>query len=193
MSTADHSQTDDQTERANRVVADVLRTIANPKEWSKQLPFVEIAINNSVHASTGETPLYINELCHPRMPVSFVHSLSLNEGGPLTSVVANAKEGQVFPSDTANLSVFTTPIGVTEEARQEMHVLLDDKTLVLSTASTHERPLGGVIGELVAKSVSEAQRFVDERLAITRKVRDAMASAQDKQKQYADPHGRKNN
>ena len=74
-----------------------------------------------------------------------------------------------------------------------MHVLLFDDTIVLSIASTHERPLGGVIGELDAKSVSEAQRFVDERLAITRKVRDAMASAQDKQKQYADQHGRKNN
>ena len=44
-----------------------------------------------------------------------------------------------------------------------------------------------------AKSMSEAQRFGDERLAITRKVRDAMASAQDKQKEYADQHGRKNN
>ena len=41
--------------------------------------------------------------------------------------------------------------------------------------------------------MSEAQRFVDERLAITRKVRDAMASAQDKQKEYADRNGRKNN
>ncbi|CAI5721609.1 unnamed protein product [Peronospora farinosa] len=74
-----------------------------------------------------------------------------------------------------------------------MPVLLDDDTIVLSTASTHERTLGGFIGELDAKSVSEAQRFVDERLAITRKVRDAMASEQDKQKEYADQHGRKNN
>ena len=52
-------------------------------------------------------------------------------------------------------------------------------TIVLSTASIHVRPLGGVIGELDAKSVSEAQRFVHERLAITRKVCDAMASAQE--------------
>ncbi|CAI5710045.1 unnamed protein product [Peronospora effusa] len=175
MSTADHPQTDGQTERANRVVADVLRTIATPTEWSKQFPFVEFAINNSVHASTGETPFYINGLRHPRTPVSFVRSPSLSGGGPLTSLV-----------DTA-------PIGVTEETRQELPVLLDDDTIVLSTASTHDRPLEGVIGELDAKRVSEAQRFVDERLAITRKVRDAMASAQDKQKQYADQHGRKNN
>ncbi|RMX62312.1 hypothetical protein DD238_008424 [Peronospora effusa] len=78
-----------------------------------------------------------------------------------------------------------------EEARKEMPGLFDDDTIVLLTASTHDRPLGGVIGEMDAKSVSEAQRIVDDRLAITCKFRDAMASAQDKQKQYADQHGRK--
>ena len=77
MSTADQLQTDGQTERANRVVADVMRTIATPKEWSKHLPFVESAINNSVHASTGETSFYANGLRHPWMPVSFVRSPSL--------------------------------------------------------------------------------------------------------------------
>ena len=84
MSTADHSQTDGQTERANRVVADVLRTVATPKEWSKQLPFVEFAINNSVHASTGETPFILTDcailgrqsrLCAARVLVVESHSL----------------------------------------------------------------------------------------------------------------------
>ncbi|CAI5721784.1 unnamed protein product [Peronospora farinosa] len=155
MLTADHPQTDFQTEWANRVVADVLRTVATPKEWSKQLPFVKLAINNSVHASTGETPFYINGLRHPRTPISFVRSPSLSGGGPLTSLGANAKEGPGWPSDTANLAMVTTPIGVTEKARQDVPVLLDDDTIVLSTASTHERPLGGVKGELDAKSVIE--------------------------------------
>ncbi|CAI5702835.1 unnamed protein product [Peronospora effusa] len=44
MSTAGHPHTYVQTEQANRFVADVLRTIATPKEWRKQLPFVEFAI-----------------------------------------------------------------------------------------------------------------------------------------------------
>ncbi|CAI5715548.1 unnamed protein product [Peronospora effusa] len=193
MSTADHPQTDGQTERINRVVADVLRTIATPKEWSKQLPVVEFTINNSVHASTGETPFFINGLRHPRTPVSFVRSPSISEGGPLTSLGEIPERVIISHRDTANLAVVTTTIGVTEEARQEMPVLHDDDTIVLSTASTHDRPLGDFIGELDAKSVCEAQRFVDERLAITHKVRDAMASAQDKLKQYADQHGRKNN
>ena len=71
----------------------------------------------------------------------------------------------------------------------------DPAMLAVVNKTTHyDRSLGGIIGEFDKKnSVSEAQRFVDERLAIIRKVRDAMASAQDKQKQYTDQNGRKNN
>ncbi|POM77142.1 Pol protein [Phytophthora palmivora] len=58
MSTADHPQTDGQTERVNRVLEDTLRSICAeaPRSWSDQLPMVEFALNNAVHASTGFTP-----------------------------------------------------------------------------------------------------------------------------------------
>ena len=71
-------------------------------------------------------------------------------------------------------------------------MLLSDEDSSSLAATTHDRPLGGVIGELGAKSIREAQRFGDERLSFTRKVRDAMASAQDKKKQCADRNGRRN-
>ena len=59
MSTAAHPETDGQTERANRVVEDVLRSFAQSfPSWSSFLPMVEFAINNSVHASTGHTPFF---------------------------------------------------------------------------------------------------------------------------------------
>ncbi|POM77036.1 Putative retroelement [Phytophthora palmivora] len=60
MSTADHPQTDGQTERVNRVLEDTLRSICAeaPRSWSDQLPMVEFALNNAVHASTGFTPFY---------------------------------------------------------------------------------------------------------------------------------------
>ena len=55
MFTADHPQTDGQTERVNRVVGDILRSICadTPKSWSLMLPIVEFALNNAVRASTG--------------------------------------------------------------------------------------------------------------------------------------------
>ena len=125
MSTADHPQTDGQTERANRVVADVLRTIATPKEWTKHFSFVDFAINNSFHSITGETPFYVNGLRHPRSPVSFVRSPSLSGGGPLTSLEANAQEGNGLanilaennPDDPAKVAV------VSAESRQDVPVL----------------------------------------------------------------------
>ncbi|GMG15864.1 unnamed protein product [Phytophthora fragariaefolia] len=67
MSTTDHPQTDGQTERVNRVVEDVLRSICaeTPKRWSGILPLVEFALDNAVHASTSYTPFYVNGLSHP--------------------------------------------------------------------------------------------------------------------------------
>ena len=45
MSTADHPQTDGQTERVNRVIGDILRSVCaeTPKRWSSMLPVVEFA------------------------------------------------------------------------------------------------------------------------------------------------------
>ncbi|ETN09616.1 hypothetical protein PPTG_11944 [Phytophthora nicotianae INRA-310] len=62
-------ETDGQTERANRVVEDVLRSYATSfTSWSSFLPMVEFAINNATHASTGLTPFFVNFGRHPRVP-----------------------------------------------------------------------------------------------------------------------------
>ncbi|GMF55900.1 unnamed protein product [Phytophthora fragariaefolia] len=69
MSTADHPQTDGQTERVNRVLVDVLKRYAHSfHQWSDCLPMAEFVINNSVHVLTGHTPFYVNALRHPRVP-----------------------------------------------------------------------------------------------------------------------------
>ncbi|KAF4032791.1 Calponin homology domain-containing proteinromo [Phytophthora infestans] len=69
MSTASHPETDDQTERVNRVLEDVLRSYATSfSSWSSFLPLAEFALNNAVHASTGLTPFFINNARHPRVP-----------------------------------------------------------------------------------------------------------------------------
>ncbi|KAE8960583.1 hypothetical protein PF010_g31073 [Phytophthora fragariae] len=72
MSTADHPQTDGQTERVNRVLEDILRSVcaAEPTKWGALLPQVEFALNNAVHSSTGFTPFYVNGLRHPRTPLT---------------------------------------------------------------------------------------------------------------------------
>ncbi|KAG2995384.1 hypothetical protein PC121_g22001 [Phytophthora cactorum] len=69
MSTADHPQTDGRTERVNRVLGDLLKSYAHSfQQWSDCLPTPEFAIDNSVHAPTGQTLFYMNAMRHPRLP-----------------------------------------------------------------------------------------------------------------------------
>jgi hypothetical protein len=72
FSTAFHPQTDGQTERANRVVEEVLRhfVTADHSNWEDLLPLVAFAMNNAKSSSTGETPFYLNHGTHPATPVS---------------------------------------------------------------------------------------------------------------------------
>ncbi|CAH0492951.1 unnamed protein product [Peronospora farinosa] len=76
MFTADNPQTDGQTERVNRVAEDILCILVAemPKRWSSMLPIVEFALNNSVNASTGYTPFYVNGLTHPHVPLTILPS-----------------------------------------------------------------------------------------------------------------------
>jgi hypothetical protein len=70
MSTAYHPQTDGQTERMNRLVAEVLRHYVLPdlRTWDQHLPAVAWAINNSYHTATRNTPFFLNRAAHPALP-----------------------------------------------------------------------------------------------------------------------------
>ncbi|KAE8997313.1 hypothetical protein PR003_g14932 [Phytophthora rubi] len=139
MSTADHPQTDGQTERVNRVLEDIIRSVcaAEPTKWSTLLPQVEFALNNAVHSSTGFTPFYVNGLRHPRTPLTLPPASNLGEGE------ANAE-------DPRGLKGLRTSV----------------KRNLLSFIETGE--------------------------AVRQRVRDAMADAQDTQKEQSDRQGRKN-
>ncbi|CAI5714511.1 unnamed protein product [Hyaloperonospora brassicae] len=84
MSTADHPQTDGQTERVNRVIGDILRSVCaeTPRRWISMLPVVKFALNNAVHAPLGFTPFYVNGLTHPRVPLTLpLRGSGLGGGG----------------------------------------------------------------------------------------------------------------
>ena len=141
MSTADHPQTDGQTERVNRVLEDVLRSVCSeePHSWATQLPMIEFALNNASHASTGFTPFFVNGLRHPRVPFTL--------GTPHTNL-GGGGDRQTVASQIQNVSSATVK--------------------------------------------KQLDTFVSTRLSVLSRVRDEMASAQDKQKENADRNGRKN-
>uniref|UniRef100_H3GT81 Tf2-1-like SH3-like domain-containing protein n=1 Tax=Phytophthora ramorum TaxID=164328 RepID=H3GT81_PHYRM len=131
--------TDGQTERVNRVLEDVLRSVCaeEPTKWSTLLPQVEFAVNNAVHSSTGFTPFYVNGLRHPRTPLSL----------PPASILGGGE-------------------AITEDPRGLQGLRSSVKRNLLTFIETSE--------------------------AVRQRVRDAMAAAQDTQKEHSDRQGRKN-
>ncbi len=58
MSTAQHPQTDGQTERTNRTIGSIFRTIMlqHTSKWKELTPMIEFAYNSAFHSSIGMSP-----------------------------------------------------------------------------------------------------------------------------------------
>ena len=69
LSSAFHPQTDGQTELVNQVLEQYLRCTINYQQddWIKYLPLAEFAYNNTLHASTQQTPFFSNYRYHPKL------------------------------------------------------------------------------------------------------------------------------
>jgi Integrase core domain/Integrase zinc binding domain len=70
-STAQHPQSDGQTERANGVLEDTLRHFVSPyqTDWDKLLSVAEFAMNNAYNESIRNTPFMLNYGQSPDTPV----------------------------------------------------------------------------------------------------------------------------
>jgi len=68
ISTADHPQTDKQTERTNQTLEVYLRNFVNydQNDWYQLLPLAEHAYNNSITNAHGMSPFYANYGFHPQ-------------------------------------------------------------------------------------------------------------------------------
>ena len=74
MSTAFHPQTDGQTERANQTVETILRAFVDQQQtnWDLLLTAAEFSYNNSINATTGYSPFFLNTGFHPHVPSSLL-------------------------------------------------------------------------------------------------------------------------
>ena len=74
LSTANHPQTDGQTERVNAILEQYLRCFINERQnnWADLLPFAEFSYNNSIQQSINQTPFFanygFNPKAHPEIP-----------------------------------------------------------------------------------------------------------------------------
>ena len=95
MSTANHPQTDGQTERANRTVEEMLRMFVSPfqNDWDEHLALVEFAYNSSKHASSSHSPFELNYGFIPDDPLSAMAKsagLPSSSRSPITDHSADA-------------------------------------------------------------------------------------------------------
>ena len=74
MSSANHPQSDGQTERMVRTLKEMLRSTISPhqNDWTSKLSALEFAYNNSIHPSTGLTPFELDLGFHPKSPYSLL-------------------------------------------------------------------------------------------------------------------------
>ena len=102
MSTGYHPETDGQTERANRVLQEVLRHVSSivQDDWDEKLAAVELAINTATRRSLGKgvSPFMLSHGREPRLP--------FNLGLPIQSLVLDA-EGNL--TATQNVSTSSVP------------------------------------------------------------------------------------
>ncbi|KAK8934655.1 hypothetical protein KSP39_PZI014259 [Platanthera zijinensis] len=106
FSTAFHPQTDDQTERTNRTMEDMLRMCALDfgKKWEEHLVMVEFAYNNSYQASIGMTPFEALYGRKCRTPLAWAETgetklLGKKEVEDATSTIRSIRERLLIAQD----------------------------------------------------------------------------------------------
>ena len=121
MSTAYHPQTDGQTERANRTLEDMLRAYVSYRQtdWDKHLTAAEIAYNNSVQASTGFSPFFLNSGQHPHLPLSAAVQPANESNNPpaaelLADLYADLESGRLQSDDRHSSDRHTMPTSTGE-------------------------------------------------------------------------------
>lgn len=128
MSTSGHAQTDGQTERANRVIGNMLRSYVRSHEtlWIEYVPTIEFAINSSPAASTSLTPFEVcsgflprqvgfpttlNNVNHVVAPLEFMERISVfqrNACTQLRKTFEKANPGDIVPQLKGGDSVYVS-------------------------------------------------------------------------------------
>ncbi|KAG3038143.1 hypothetical protein PC121_g23989 [Phytophthora cactorum] len=135
----------------------------------------EFAINNSVHASTGHTPFYVNAMRHPRLPSMLgTVASSLSGGGSMV-----ASEQPQKSADTVTVSAMTTRRQAASRSRNETtdknygsvqgtNTATKDNTPVQGTDSAQAERAAGKNAVLNKPFNTQAMDFVQRRHAFPR-------------------------
>jgi len=112
LTTANHPQTDGQSERANQSIIALLKAFAEliGKDWDQYLPVLEFAFNNTPNSSSGFSPFEINNGFSPLLPSDLISGTVISVGledvnNILQKMEAMVKENLTLAQDRQMVSV----------------------------------------------------------------------------------------
>ena len=142
-SSAYHPQTDGQMERANRTVAQVLRTIVSQKQsnWAEALPMVEFSINSAVHAGAKFSPFFLNYGYDPHVPASLLDERRLKSRNPSVQGRLEALRAALKAAKRNLLLAQGRMVTKVDAKRHEVSYNVGDR--VLWTSQQRWRPMTG--------------------------------------------------
>ena len=122
MSTADHPQTDGQSERGLRSISAMLRHYVNMHgdDWCEQLWAVEFAYNDAIQATTGFSPFHLDLGRDPASPAALL--------GELTQRLAKTKPAHPHQDDLDRADSFV--ISMRESLTKARQALLQAQRAV---------------------------------------------------------------
>ncbi|UYV77425.1 K02A2.6-like [Cordylochernes scorpioides] len=127
--TSYHPQTNGQTERMNRTLADMMAMYIDERHqnWDEILPFVTFAYNSSIQDTTGYSPYF---LIHGREPLTFLDSTfdmpELSKHKDYDEYVSNLLE---IIEDAKEISTSKT-IARQNKSKQEVKYAINDLVLI---------------------------------------------------------------
>jgi transposase InsO family protein len=154
FSTANHPQTDGQTERANRTIEEMLRSYVSPfqDDWDQHLAAAEFAYNSGVHASTGYTPFFLNYGFTPDTPASLLAPSATSVPPASGAAFASHMTDLVNSARTALIAAQQTMARYYNQHRRDHQFRVGDKVMLSAShfsnlpahAQTAIRKLGPV-------------------------------------------------
>jgi hypothetical protein len=103
MSTADHPQTDGQTEVVNRTINWMLRTTLTNDDWESRLVDIEFAYNSLTNRTTGKSPFEITYGYLPLTPATLNSYQSTDPNSPIERF-AGVRDAMIVAQQASKVS-----------------------------------------------------------------------------------------
>ena len=141
MSTADHPQTDRQTERMNRTILQILRQFVNTNgsDWAQYLATVEFAINSSINRSTGKAPF---ELLYGYLPRTFPPIVFDLDNPTSMDFIKNRMLSQLIAQDAIIAAKTEQSHHVNKHRKPDPDIAVGDMVLVSNESQLQHLPKG---------------------------------------------------